>query len=122
MIMPRLLLVEDDPSIRHMFTLVIKTMGWEVEAVGSAETALEAHGAREFDVVFLDNKLPMKSGVEAAHEIRSADQQTPIVLSSAGDAGQYCKLLESLPKMYFLSKPLRPDDLRELLAEIVSTQ
>ncbi|HEX9415456.1 MAG TPA: response regulator transcription factor [Gaiellaceae bacterium] len=78
----RLLLVEDDPSIREIATLGLEQAGFRVTATGDGRDALLRFRHSPFDLVVLDIMLPSLDGLEVCREIRR-ESQSPIVMLSA---------------------------------------
>ena len=78
----RVLLVEDDASIREIATLGLEKAGFRVTSTGDGRDALVRFRQGGFDLVVLDVMLPSLDGLEVCREIRR-DSQTPIVMLSA---------------------------------------
>jgi two-component system, OmpR family, response regulator MtrA len=78
----RVLLVEDDASIREIASLGLEQAGFRVTATGDGRDALVRFRRQPFDLVVLDVMLPSLDGLEVCREIRRASQ-TPIVMLSA---------------------------------------
>jgi two-component system response regulator MtrA len=78
----RVLLVEDDASIREIATLGLEQAGFRVTATGDGRDALLRFRERPFDLVVLDVMLPSLDGLEICREIRR-ESQAPIVMLSA---------------------------------------
>jgi two-component system, OmpR family, response regulator MtrA len=78
----RLLLVEDDASIREIATLGLERAGFRVTATGDGRDALVRFRQGSFDLVVLDVMLPSLDGFEVCREIRR-DSRTPIVMLTA---------------------------------------
>jgi two-component system, OmpR family, response regulator MtrA len=78
----RILLVEDDPSIREVTVLGLTKAGFEVDAASDGAEALERFRARPPDLVLLDVMLPRVDGLEVARAIRR-DSTVPIVMVTA---------------------------------------
>lgn len=78
----RVLLVEDDASIREVATLGLEAAGFRVTATGDGRDALVRFRQGPFDLVVLDVMLPSLDGFEVCREIRR-DSQTPIVMLTA---------------------------------------
>jgi len=78
----RLLLVEDDPSIREIATLGLEQAGFRVTASGDGRDALIRFRQGPFDLVVLDIMLPSLDGFEVCREIRK-ESPTPIVMLTA---------------------------------------
>jgi DNA-binding response OmpR family regulator len=82
----RLLLVEDDPTLRQALSFNLTREGYEVTAVADGEAALEAARNESLDLVLLDVMLPGMSGVEVLRVLRREGIATPvIILSAKGD-------------------------------------
>jgi CheY-like chemotaxis protein len=80
---PRLLVVDDEPSIRTVVPLLLRSQGWEVEDAASGEAGLERCRSDRFDVVLLDQRMPGLSGIEVARLLRDEDYPALLVLFSA---------------------------------------
>ena len=110
----RVLVVDDDPALAEMLTIVLRTEGFESRVCSSGDKALAAF--REFrpDVVLLDLMLPGKDGIDVCKEIR-ADSGVPIVMLTAkSDTVDIVLGLESGADDYVV-KPFKP---KELVARI----
>jgi DNA-binding response OmpR family regulator len=78
----RVLLVEDDPSIREITKLGLEGAGFRVTAAGDGRDALLHFRRDPFDLVILDLMLPTLDGYEVCREIRR-ESPVPIVMLSA---------------------------------------
>ncbi|MET8825564.1 response regulator transcription factor [Streptomyces sp. NPDC004610] len=83
--MPRVLLIEDDPSVREGVELGLRRRGHEVAAVASGEEGLAALPEFRPDLVLLDLMLPGVNGVEVCRRVREAGQLPIIMLTARGD-------------------------------------
>jgi DNA-binding response OmpR family regulator len=81
--MARILLVEDEPDIALGLQKDLTLEGYEVEAVGDGEGALERLAKRSFDLLLLDVMLPGKDGFAVCRELRRSGMQAPIILLTA---------------------------------------
>ena len=110
----RVLVVEDDRSVRETATLLLERAGLRVTAVGDGREALEEVAGRRFDLVVLDIMLPIIDGFEVCRTIRR-DSQVPIVMLTArSDTADVVAGLE-LGADDYLTKPFQP---AELLARV----
>jgi two-component system response regulator MtrA len=78
----RLLLVEDDASIREVTTIGLERSGFSVTSCGDGKQALEQFERSAFDLVVLDVMLPGMDGYAVCREIRRT-HRTPIVMLTA---------------------------------------
>jgi len=82
--MKRVLVVEDESSIREMVALNLKMAGWEVVEAPSAERALELmHHGEECDAALLDIMLPGMDGLSLCETIRRENNEIGIIIVSA---------------------------------------
>jgi two-component system, OmpR family, alkaline phosphatase synthesis response regulator PhoP len=82
----RLLLVEDDPTLRQALSFNLTREGYEVATASNGEAALEAARGDRLDLILLDVMLPGMSGTEVLRVLRHEGITTPvIILSAKGD-------------------------------------
>ena len=82
---PRVLVVDDEPSLVQGLTYALQRERFEVEVVGDGRSAVETALSQVFDVILLDVMLPRLSGTEACREIR-AGSDVPIIMLTARDS------------------------------------
>jgi two-component system, OmpR family, response regulator MprA len=80
---PRVLVAEDDRSVRESLVLALGLEGYDVEAVGDGEQALEAVLAEEPDAVVLDVMMPYLDGLTVCRRLRSRGAKVPILMLTA---------------------------------------
>ena len=82
----RLLLVEDDATLRHALSFNLVREGYDVATAADGESALDAARNERLDLILLDVMLPGMSGVEVLRVLRREGVSTPvIILSAKGD-------------------------------------
>ena len=82
----RLLLVEDDPTLRQALAFNLTREGYDVATAADGEAGLDAARSDRLDLILLDVMLPGMSGVEVLRVLRREGVTTPvIVLSAKGD-------------------------------------
>ena len=82
----KILIVEDDVSIREILSLLLETRGFsQVEAVGTGKAALERASETAFDLVLLDLTLPDVDGLDVCRRLRSTplNATTPTIMLTA---------------------------------------
>jgi two-component system response regulator (stage 0 sporulation protein F) len=81
--MKRILVVDDEESIRFLYKEELEEEGYVVECAKNGEEALEMLSAFKPDLISLDIKMPVMDGIEALKRIREKERQLPIILCSA---------------------------------------
>lgn len=112
----RLLLVEDDESIRETVREALKAEGFDVQACGDGAEALASlsdPGAEAVDLVVLDLMLPGLGGLDLCRQLRKNENTTPILVISARDSETDRVLGLEVGADDYLVKPF---GLRELVA------
>jgi two-component system response regulator MtrA len=107
----RLLLVEDDASVRTAVTMVLEGAGFEVTAVGDGRAAIaEAARTDAHDLILLDLMLPGVSGLEVCREVRRWSNIPIVMLTARADTADVVAGLEYGADDY-VTKPFEPVEL-----------
>ncbi|WP_328886190.1 response regulator transcription factor [Streptomyces sp. NBC_00316] len=106
--MPRVLLIEDDPSVREGVELGLRRRGHELRAVETGEAGLGALAEFRPDLVLLDLMLPGMNGVQVCRRIRESSQLPIIMLTARGDDFDVVVGLEAGADDYIV-KPARTE-------------
>jgi two-component system nitrogen regulation response regulator GlnG len=120
--MPKLLVVDDDRSIRHLVTQAFVGTDIEVTAAESAEAGLEAVAAIQPDVVLLDIYLPGASGLEVFQKIKRSDARLPVIFITASDSSDAAIDAMMLGAYDYVVKPLDLAQLQELVEHALQTR
>jgi CheY-like chemotaxis protein len=67
---PRVLIVDDSPSVRRQLALALQHMGIDSEGVGAAQEALDVLATRRYDLVFVDVMMPDIDGYKLTKRIK----------------------------------------------------
>jgi two-component system response regulator MtrA len=81
----RILLVEDDPSIREVTAIGLGNAGFTVETADDGRAGLERFEAADFDLVLLDVMLPRMDGLDVARAIRKRSTVPIVMLTARAD-------------------------------------
>lgn len=84
----RILLVEDEKSLREGLQLNLELEGYEVVSTGNGRQALELFAAQHFDLLLLDVMLPEVDGFSIAEQVRLTNTEVPILMLTAKDLAQ----------------------------------
>lgn len=79
----KVLIAEDDPSVRKAVQRVLELENYEVTAVNDGQAALEAISQKRFDLAVLDVMMPFADGLTVCREARHRGVSTPILLLTA---------------------------------------
>ncbi len=118
-----MLLAEDDPDLRSMYTIWLGTAGFDVLAAADGAEALELWDHADADppaLVLTDWMMPFIDGVELARRIRAhpANGKVPIIVLSAFPEPPTVELAEL--QLHFRSKTEPWSELAPLLAQLIA--
>jgi CheY-like chemotaxis protein len=110
--MQRILLIEDDRSIRSIIALQLTVLGYQVEAAEDGEEGVELFmKSGNFDLVITDIRMPRKDGNDVAKQIRRTERaDTPIIAITA-----YKDELQMDLFNFSIVKPFRIEDLIKII-------
>jgi two-component system response regulator MtrA len=110
----RVLVVDDDPALAEMLTIVLRGEGFDTAVVGDGTRALPAVRDMRPDVVLLDLMLPGMNGIDVCRAIRAESGVPIVMLTAKSDTVDIVLGLESGADDYVV-KPFKP---KELVARI----
>ncbi|HEY7132560.1 MAG TPA: response regulator transcription factor [Candidatus Limnocylindrales bacterium] len=110
----RILVVEDDPSIREVTAIGLGAAGFEVVTAADGVEGLERFRNEPVDLVLLDIMLPRLDGYEVCRQIRRTSTVPVVMLTARGDTIDVVVGLEAGADDYVR----KPFDLPELIARI----
>ncbi|WP_169808913.1 response regulator transcription factor [Microtetraspora fusca] len=105
--MARVMLIEDDHSVRESLRLSLGRNGHDVEAARTGEEGLRRLSAAPADIVVLDLMLPGLDGFEVCRRIRAGGSTPIVMLTARGDDLDVVSGLEAGADDYVV-KPVRP--------------
>jgi DNA-binding response OmpR family regulator len=115
----RVLVAEDDPSLRAVLVRGLKDHGYTVDAVDEGAAALAYLRTYEYEVAVLDWRMPVKSGIDTLAEARATGVRTPILMLTARDTpADRVEGLNAGADDYLV----KPFDFGELLARLRALQ
>jgi PAS domain S-box-containing protein len=119
------LLAEDNPVNELLTVTLLRRGGHDVTVAGDGAQAVRLYMQRHFDVVLMDVHMPGMSGLEATQRIRELERETqrprtPIVALTANETEADRRLCLQAGMDDHLGKPLRGDDLLEIVQRQLS--
>jgi two-component system, NtrC family, response regulator AlgB len=118
----RLLIIDDEESIRRTAAILFEQMGHETVAVESGSAALKQLDKASFDVAFLDLKLVDESGMDVLPDLLRSQPDMDVIVCTA-----YASIETAVEAMRrgaadYLPKPFTPEQIRQVLAKVVKTR
>jgi two-component system response regulator MtrA len=110
----RVLVVDDDPALAEMLTIVLRGEGFDTAVIGDGTRALPAVRELRPDVILLDLMLPGMNGIDVCRAIRAESGVPIVMLTAKSDTVDIVLGLESGADDYIV-KPFKP---KELVARI----
>lgn len=111
----KLLIIEDDSSIRNVLRMSLESSCFTVDVAEDGDVGSYMARTNDYDLIILDNVLPKKLGKKVCQEIREAGKTTPvIILSMKSDVLEKVSVLDSGADDYMT----KPFSFEELLARI----
>jgi DNA-binding NtrC family response regulator len=112
----RILVADDDASIRQTFARVLARVGYEVETVESAERAIRSLGEREIALVISDLRIPGMSGLELLDWTRSHFPDIDVIIVTAHEDMETVVQAIKAGAYDYIVKPLDLDALEIVVA------
>ncbi|MCL2818997.1 MAG: response regulator, partial [Actinomycetia bacterium] len=109
--MARILIIEDDFTIRQSIEYALRRTGYEVKSLNTGTGAPQIIGEFAPDLIVLDLMLPGMSGFEIAEAVRAKDTETAIIMVSALDENEDKLAGFSLGADDYVSKPFSMEEL-----------
>jgi len=108
----RILVVDDDPSLRRVTQVQLEDEGYTVTVAASGEEAQAVLERKPQDLVITDLSMPGISGVDLLKDIRTEYPDTVVVLITAFGTVETAVQAMKLGAYDYITKPVNPDSLR----------
>jgi CheY-like chemotaxis protein len=118
----RVLAVDDNATNRFVLRTILEAADCRVDLAENGQDAVRAAGAGDFDVILMDVHMPVLDGLDATREIRALAgprSRVPIVAVTAEALPEQIERARAAGMDDHVTKPIRPDRLLEVLADIV---
>jgi CheY-like chemotaxis protein len=115
---PVVLLVDDSPDEREMYTQQLVATGYSVQVAVNGEDALQRVAAQVPDVVIMDLAMPVLDGWEATRRLKEMHPSVPVIVLSGHTGGEEGRRAKEAGSDVLLTKPFGPEAL-ELAVRIV---
>ncbi len=120
---PTILICEDEPSLRELMRISLRSDYAFAEAAGAAEAIAMVDAVRP-DIVLLDVMMPGGSGLSVLEHVRSNPElrDTPVVVISAFTAERDHLAAHDAGANGFLKKPFDPEELESLVEQLLASR
>jgi len=118
----RVLIIDDDESLRKVIGYMLEEAGYDVDRAASAEEGLRKLAERRPDLVLSDIKMPKRDGIELLSDIKRADPTIPVVMLTAFASVETAVEAMKRGASDYLTKPIARDDLTVTVAKALKLQ
>ena len=111
--------IDDDASMREALKNLLRSVGLEVEAFGTAQEFLSSRRSEALGCLILDVRLPGLGGLDLQRQLAEANVQLPIIfITGHGDIQMSVRAIKA-GAVEFLTKPFRDQDLLDAVQQAV---
>ena len=114
----KIFIVDDNQDFAESLADILELDGHQVELAFDGETAIEKFREQNFDLTFMDVRLPGMDGVESFFEIRKINPQARVVMMTGYSVEQLLSQAIENGAMDVLRKPIKMSKLLELLEKV----
>lgn len=118
----KILVIDDEKAIRNAFTLTFENTEYAIETAESGMEGIEKIKKENYDLVFLDLKMPQMDGVETLNHIRDFNKNLLIYIFTAFHRDFFTELEKAANKglsFEIVQKPLDSEQLRALVDNLL---
>ncbi len=117
-----ILVVDDDPTLRTMFTALLRMQGYAVDAAGDGQKALEFLADHRPRLIITDIFMPNGDGFELIMGLKQNWPESGVLAISGGGVGPpelFLKTARLIGRARTLPKPFLPEDLIAVVKEML---
>lgn len=118
----KILVIDDEPIIRHVLTLHLRSVNYDVVCAECAADGINLFSSGAFNLVITDYNLPDKNGLEVLRAVKSSMRNIPVmVISGFLDADLISSVIKAGAVKY-LKKPFMKTELLGIVANILQAK
>ena len=108
----RILVADDEPSIRDLLSSVFAVWGYEVRLCSDGAAALAAASDPDIGLLLVDHLMPQATGLDVLRQLRASGNRVPAILMSGHFAKEAARICAELGNVAMLEKPFSLADLK----------
>ncbi len=113
--MSRILIIDDEQSMRDFLSIMLKKEGYDVIAAGNGEDALKAINDEIFDLIITDVKMPGIDGMEVLKTVKEISSETIVIMITAFATAETAVEAMKLGAYDYITKPFKVDEIKLIL-------
>ncbi|MBM4127231.1 MAG: sigma-54-dependent Fis family transcriptional regulator [Nitrospira sp.] len=113
--MEKILVVDDEPSLRDVLSIMLKRTGYEVISVAGGEEAVELLQKEIFDLVITDLRMPKVGGMDVLKAVKSASPETVVLVITAFASADSAVEAMKQGAYDYLTKPFQVDEVQLII-------
>ncbi len=113
----KILVVDDEESIREFFQIMLRREGYDVEVAPNGAAGLEFIKGRHFDLVISDIQMPEVSGMELLAKIKEYDSDMAVIMITAFGSTETAVEAMKLGAYDYVQKPFKIDEVRIIIQQ-----
>ena len=111
----RILIIDDEDSIRDYLSMMLEREGYEVSASENGKKALKLNTKKAYDVVITDIQLPGMTGLEILTALRESDPELPVIIITGHASQESAIEALNMGAFYYLLKPVSNEELKQVV-------
>jgi len=114
-----ILLVDDEPNVRTVFSDVLKRVGYRVKAVENGHKAIKEVEEKAYNLALVDLRMPNMDGIEVLENIKKTKPEVPVIIYTG--YGSITTAVEAMRKgaADYLNKPFSPEELKLVIKKVL---
>ncbi len=123
-VLPRILIVEDRLENRKLMVRLLAPFGFDIQEAVNGQEAIEIWETWQPELIWMDNRMPVMTGLEATRHIKSADksQHTKIIAITASAFEEDREMILAAGSDDFVRKPFRTEEIFAKMEEHLGLQ
>lgn len=114
----KILVIDDEEIVRHTLEKFLEHIGYQVECAADGLSGLAAVTDRDFDLVFVDVRMPGLNGIEFLMRSREIKPYIPVIIITGHGCEETRRESMEAGAAAFLQKPFRYNDIVEITRQM----